>query len=116
MYRVVGLKEEDEDEDEEVTLTESFTEALEIFHEHCTKPINKGKRTLNMEKSCYIEAVGETATARMQHPYVFEFAVKAGLIKDAELAAPVIEPKTTELIAAFSRAAVLQMLGSIGCH
>jgi len=113
---VVGLKEEDEDEDEEVTLTESFTEALEIFHEHCTKPINKGKRTLNMEKSCYIEAVGETATARMQHPYVFEFAVKAGLIKDAELAAPVIEPKTTELIAAFSRAAVLQMLGSIGCH
>lgn len=111
MYRVVGLKEE-----EEVTLAESFTEALKIFHEHCTKPINEGKRSLNMEKSCYIEAVGETATAQMQHPYVFEFAVKAGLIKDGELAAPLIEPRTTELIAAFSRAAVLQMLGTIGCH
>lgn len=111
MYRVVGLKEE-----EEVTQTQSFTEALKIFHEHCTKPINQGKRTLNMEKSCYIEALGETATARMHHPYVFEFAVKAGLIKDGELADPLIEPTTTELIAAFSRAAVLQMIGTIGCH
>jgi phosphoribosylaminoimidazole-succinocarboxamide synthase len=50
------------------------------------------------------------------YPYVFEFAIKAGLIKNDKLAQPLIEPSTTEFIATFSRAAVLQMIGTLGCH
>jgi hypothetical protein len=52
----------------------------------------------------------------MYYPFVFEFAVKAGLIKCGKLAEPIIEPSATELIAAFSRAAVLQMVGTLGSH
>jgi hypothetical protein len=52
----------------------------------------------------------------MHYPFVFEFAVKASLIKNGKLAEPLIEPPTTELIAAFGRAAVMQMVGTLGCH
>ena len=68
------------------------------------------------EKSFYIEAVGKTATARMYSPYLFGFALKTGLLKNGKLAEPLIEPETTELIAAFSRAAVLQLTAGMGCH
>ncbi len=52
----------------------------------------------------------------MYYPYAFEFAVKAGLMKDGKLAEPLIEPKVTELIAAFSRVAILQLTTGMGCH
>jgi hypothetical protein len=110
MFTVVGLNEKD------VTNAPSFGEALKIFHERCIEPIAKGQKPMNAEATCYIEAKGETATARMYYPYVFEFAVKAGLIKNGKIAEPLVEPPMTELIAAFSRAAVLQMMGTLGCH
>ena len=52
----------------------------------------------------------------MYYPYVFEFAVKAGLIKDGKLAELQIEPTVTELLAVFSRVAVLQLTAGMGCH
>lgn len=52
----------------------------------------------------------------MYYPYVFDFAIKAGLIKDGKLAEPLIEPQVTELIAAFSRVAVPQFTSGMGCH
>ena len=110
MYNVIGLKETD------VTLAESFTEALKVFHEHCIEPIASGQKPGNAETRCCIEVVGKTATTRMHYPFVFEFAVKAGLIKGGKLAEPLVEPPTTELIAAFSRAAVMRMVGTLGCH
>jgi hypothetical protein len=110
MYNVIGLNEKD------LLHADSFTEALKIFHEHCIEPIAKGQKPCSAETTCCIEAIGETATTRMHYPFVFEFAVKAGLIKDGKLAEPLIEPPTTELIAAFSRAAVMQMVGTLGCH
>jgi hypothetical protein len=110
MYNVIGLEETD------VMRAESFTEALKIFYEHCIEPISRGQKPRNAGTMCYIEAIGETATTRMQYPFVFEFAVKVGLIKNGKLAEPLIEPSPTELIAAFSRAAVMQMVGTLGCH
>lgn len=110
MYKVIGLRETD------VMRAESFTEALKMFNELCLEPIARGQKPPNAETTCYIEAEGETATSRMCYPYVFEFAIKAGLIKNGKLAEPLIEPPITELIAAFSRAAVLQMVGTLGCH
>lgn len=109
-FNVVGLREK------EVRSAESFIEALRIFHECCIEPVSQGKKLQDLETACYIEAKGEIATARMHYPYVFEFAIKAGLIKNGKLAEPLIEPSITELIAAFSRASVLQMVGTIGCH
>jgi len=100
----------------DVMRAESFTEALKIFQERCIQPIAQGQKPGHAETTCYIEAMGETATTRMQYPFVFEFAVKAGLIKNGKLAEPLIEPPTTEMIAAFSRAAVMQMVGTLGCH
>jgi len=73
MYKVVGLNEK------EVTNAESFAEALKLFYERCIEPIAQGKTFQNSETTCYIEAEGETANARMYYPYVFEFAIKAGL-------------------------------------
>ena len=110
MYNVIGLEETD------VMRAESFTEALKIFHERCIEPISRGQKPRNAETTCFIEAIGETATTRMHYPFVFEFAIKAGLITNGKLAEPLIEPSTTELIAAFSRAAVMQMVGTLGCH
>jgi hypothetical protein len=110
MYNVVGLNEKD------MASAESFSEALKIFHERCIEPIARGQKLQNAENSGYIEAKGETATARMYYPYVFEFAIKAELIKNGKLVQPLIEPSTTELIAAFSRASVLYMVGTLGCH
>ena len=52
----------------------------------------------------------------MYYPYVFEFAIKAGLIKNGKLVEPLREPPVTELIAAFSKAAILQMTQGMGCH
>jgi hypothetical protein len=52
----------------------------------------------------------------MYYPYVFEFGVKAGLIKNGKLATPLIEPSVTELIAEFSRVAILQLTAGMGCH
>ena len=111
MYKIVGLNEKD------MATADSFTEALKIFYEGCIEPLaTSQKKPHNAETTCYIEAIGETASARMYYPYVFEFAIKAGLIKNDKLAQPLIEPSTTEMIAAFSRAAVLQMMGTLGCH
>lgn len=110
MFNVIGLSKE------EVRSAESFTEALRIFYECCMEPVSQGKKLQDFETACYIEAKGDVATARMHYPYVFEFAIKAGLIKNGKLAEPLIEPHITELIAAFSRASVLQMVGTIGCH
>ncbi len=111
MYHIVGLNEK------ETATVDSFTEALKIFYEGCIEPLDHGRiKPQNAETSCYIEVIGETASALMYYPYVFEFAIKAGLIKDDKLAQPLIEPSTTELIAAFSRAAVLHMIGTLGCH
>jgi hypothetical protein len=111
MYHIVGLNEK------EMATADSFTEALKIFYEGCIEPLAHGRtKPQNAETSCYIEVIGETASARMYYPYVFEFAIKTGLIKNDKLAQPLIEPSTTELIAAFSRAAVLQMIGTLGCH
>ena len=110
MFTVVGLSEKD------VTIASCFTEALKIFHERCIEPIARGQKPQNADMTCYIEVKGETATTRMYYPHVFEFAVKAGLIRDGKIAEPLVEPPTTELIAAFSRAAVLQMMGTLGCH
>jgi hypothetical protein len=110
MYRAVGLSEKD------VVGTESFTEALKVFYGRCIEPISNGEKYQKSETTCYIEAKGETAVARMYYPYVFEFAIKAGLIKNGKLADPLIEPSVTELIAAFSRASILQMTGTLGCH
>jgi hypothetical protein len=110
MYTVVGLNEKD------VSKAESFVDAMELFHEHCIEPIARGQKTGNPETTCFIEAKGETATTRMYYPFVFEFAIKVGLIKNGKLVEPLIEPPTTELIAAFSRAAVMQMVGTLGCH
>lgn len=90
-------------------MTEKFVDALRLFFEHCIQSPVDGS-------NCYIEAQGETATARMSYPFVFEYAVKIGLIKDGKLADPMIEPSATEMIAAFSRASVLQMMGTLGCH
>jgi hypothetical protein len=110
MYRVVGLNEK------EIVVTETFTEALKVLHEHCSDEFTQKKTHQRSDTSCYIEAEGKIATARMLYPYVFEFAIKVGLIKDGKLTDPLIEPKTTELIAAFSRAAILQMTSGMGCH
>jgi hypothetical protein len=110
MFTVVGLNEKD------ISNASSFTEALQIFHERCIEPIAKGQKPQNAETTCYIEAKGEIASTRMYYHNVFEFAVKAGLIKDGKIAEPLVEPPMTELIAAFSRAAVLQMMGTLGCH
>jgi hypothetical protein len=63
---------------------ESFTKALKIFHELCIEPIAMGQEPQNAETACFIEAIGETAAARMHYPFVFEFAVKAGLIKNGK--------------------------------
>lgn len=109
MYKVIGLNGKE-------MRAESFTEALKILYELFPNSIAPGKILNDSEKACYIEAVGETATARMYCPYVFEFAVKAGLIKNGKLANPLVEPHVTELIAAFSRVAVLQLTAGMGCH
>jgi hypothetical protein len=50
----------------------------------------------------------------MYYPYAFEFAVKAGLMKNGKLVEPLIEPTVTELIAAFSRVAILQLTAGMG--
>jgi hypothetical protein len=111
MYHIVGLNEKG------MATADSFTEALKIFYDGCIEPLAQGLiKPQNAETCCYIEVIGETASIRMYYPYVFEFAIKAGLIKSDKLAEPLIEPSTTELIAAFSRAAVLQMIGTLGCH
>ncbi len=110
MFRVVGLNENDN------IKAERFTEALKILYGLFPDSFAQGIVPKASEKACYIEAVGETATARMYYPYVFEFAIKAGLIKDGKLAEPLIEPPVTELIAAFSRVAVLQFTSGMGCH
>jgi len=52
----------------------------------------------------------------MYYPYVFEYAIKAGLIKDGRLVKPLIEPPTTDLIAEFSRASILKFTEKMGCH
>ena len=80
------------------------------------EPIAKGQKLQNAENSGYIEAKEKQQPLSMYYPYVFEFAIKAGLIKNGMLVQPPIEPSTTELIAAFSRAAVLHMVGTLGCH
>jgi len=98
------------------TRAEKFTDALKSLYELFPVSFAQGKILSSSEKSCYIEAVGKTATARMYSPYLFEFALKAGLLKEGKLAEPLIEPETTELIAAFSRAAVLQLTAGMGCH
>jgi hypothetical protein len=110
MYKVVGLNEK------EVMNAESFTESLRFLHEHCSEAIALGGTPRNSETTCFIEAKGETATTRMCYPYIFEFAIKVGLIKNGKLVEPLIEPPIVELIAAFSRAAVLQMMTGMGCH
>ncbi len=110
MYRVVGANEKN------VIEAGSFTEALKILYEFFPDSIAPGKILKDSEKACYIEAVGGTATARMYCPYAFEFAVKAGLIRDGKLVEPMIEPSVTELIAAFSRVAVLQFTAGMECH
>lgn len=112
MYKVVGLNEKD------VMSAENFTEALRIFYERCIEPIAQGKtpQTQSSETTCYIEAKGERAAAHMYYPYVFEFAIKAGLIKNGKLVEPLIEPTITDLIAEFSRAAILKMTEKMGCH
>jgi hypothetical protein len=110
MYQVVGLNEKD------VMMAESFTEALKIFYEHCIEPIAKGEKPKESDNICYIEAIGERATSRMYYPYVFEFAIKAGLIKNGALVEPSNEPSITDLIAEFSRAAILKMTEKMGCH
>ncbi len=109
MYKVVVS-------DEEATYSETFTEALRDFHERCIEPIDQGKKPQNPEATCYIEAEGERTAVRMYYPYIFEFAVKAGLIKDGALVEPLSEPSTTDLIAEFSRAAILKMTEKMGCH
>jgi hypothetical protein len=110
MYKVVGMDEKD------VWMAERFVDALKLFYEHCIQSLNNGQKPSHPDSTCYIEAMGDTATARMSYPFIFEYAVKAGLIKDGKLAELLIEPLTTDLIAAFSRAAVLQMVGTLGCH
>jgi hypothetical protein len=110
MYTVVGLNEKD------VSKADRFVDAIKLFHEHCIEPIAKGQNPQNADTTCYIEAKGETAATRMYYPFVFEFAIKAGLVTNCKLAEPLIEPSTTELIAAFSRVAVMQMVGTLGCH
>jgi hypothetical protein len=110
MYKVIGFNEKD------IASAETFTKALRILCEHCSEPLSQITKQQNLEKKCYIEAVGETASARMYYPYVFEFAVKAGLIKNGKFVEPMIEPATTELIAAFSRVAILQFTSGMGCH
>ena len=110
MFRVVGLIEK------EVTSAESFTEALRILYNSCIEPIAHGEKLQNSETTCYIEAIGKTAAVRMYYPYVFDFAIKAGLIKDGRLVEPLIEPPTTDLIAEFSRAAILKFTEKMGCH
>src|SRR5512146_290740 len=109
MYTVMGLNGKE-------TRAEKFTEALKILYGLFSDSFAQGKILSDSEKACYIEAIGETATARMYCPYVFEFALKAGLLKNGKLADPLIEPETTELISAFSRAAVLQFTAGMGCH
>lgn len=109
MYRVIGLNGEEK-------RAESFTEALRILYGLFPESFALGKIPQNSEKACYIEAVGETATARMYYPYAFEFAIKAGLMKDGKLVEPLVEPPVTELIAAFSRIAILQLTAGMGCH
>lgn len=109
MYTVIGLNGIE-------TRTEKFTDALKRLYELFPESLAQGKILSDSEKACYIEAIGETTTARMYCPYVFEFALKAGLLKNGKLAEPLIEPETTELIAAFSRAAVLQLTAGMGCH
>lgn len=109
MYKVVGLNGKE-------MRAESFTEALKILYGLFPESFDEGKIPQNSEKACYIEAVGETASARMYYPYAFEFAVKAGLMKDGKLVEPLVEPPVTELIAAFSRVAILQLTAGMGCH
>lgn len=109
MFRVIGL-------DGKEIMAESFTEALKILYELFPESFAQGKIPQNPEKACYIEAVGETANARMYYPYAFEFAIKAGLMKDGKLVEPLVEPSVTELIAAFSRVAILQFTAGMGCH
>lgn len=109
MFRVIGLNGEE-------MKAESFTEALKILYWLFPESFAQGKIPQSSEKACYIEAVGETANARMYYPYAFEFAIKAGLMKDGKLVEPLVEPPVTELIAAFSRVAILQFTAGMGCH
>ena len=109
MYKVIGLNGEE-------MRAESFTGALKILYGLFPESFAQGKIPSDSEKTCYIEAVGETANARMYYRYVFEFGVKAGLIKNGKLATPLIEPSVTELIAEFSRVAILQLTAGMGCH
>ncbi len=109
MYKVIGLNGKE-------TRAESFTEALKILYGLFPESFAQGKIPQSCEKACYIEAVGETASARMYYPYAFEFAVKAGLMRDGKLVEPLVEPSVTELIAAFSRVAILQLTAGMGCH
>jgi hypothetical protein len=62
------------------------------------------------------KAKAKTPTIRMNYPYVFEYAVEAGLIKDGRLVEPLIEPSTTDLIAEFNRDAILKMTEKMGRH
>ncbi len=109
MYTVVGLN-------GTKTRAEKFIDALRGLYELFPESFAQGKILSNSEKACYIEVVGKTATARMYCPYLFEFALKVGLLNSGKLAEPLIEPETSELIAAFSRASVLQMTAGMGCH
>jgi len=67
---------------------------LRILYNRCIEPIAHGEKPQNSETTCYIEAIGKTAAVRMYYPYVFEYAIKAGLIKDGRLVEPLIEPPT----------------------
>ncbi|OPX78005.1 MAG: hypothetical protein A4E45_01591 [Methanosaeta sp. PtaB.Bin039] len=110
MFRVAGWEEADSLD------AETFIDALRIIHELCSAAPEKRDGSSDPKKVFYIEAVGETATARLYYPYAFEFAVKAGLIRYGKLKEDAIEPTVSELIAVFSRAAVLQLTAGMGCH
>jgi hypothetical protein len=46
------------------------------IYEGCIEPLAHGRtKPQNAETSGYIEVIGETASARMYYPYVFEFAI-----------------------------------------
>jgi hypothetical protein len=55
------------------------------------------------------KAEGKTAIVRMYYPYVFEYTVEAKLIKDGRSVELLIEPSITDLIAEFSKSAILKM-------
>jgi hypothetical protein len=58
---------------------ESFVYALKNLYKLFPESFSQSKIPQSSEKACYIEAVGDTANARMYYSYVFKFAVKAGL-------------------------------------